>query len=82
MIDINDFDDIKKAVDARKRETREHPFDPAPPRERVPSLTYYDLYNKVTALPHQFREDFFRTKQVESLGGKIIQHVLATFDKN
>jgi len=80
LMDITGYEDIKKNVTKRQAFIREHPFDTPPTRNRVYDTTYYKLYNQITALPHQFRNDFFRTKKVEALGGKFLQHVLETFE--
>lgn len=81
LMDVTGYEDVKKSVTKRQSFIREHPFDTPPDRERVYGTSYYNLYNQITALPHQFRNDFIRTRKVEALGGKFLQHILSTFDE-
>lgn len=81
MFGIVGYDDVRKDVAKRKAFIKNHPFAEEPPKKRV-DMTYYDLYNNVTALPHRFRTDYRRVQKIEQLGGNLIQHVLSTFSEN
>lgn len=83
LLNVDDkIDELNKRVSKRSREAKKHPFDPYPEMERVSGVTYYDMYNRITAMPHSYRKDLKRTLKTEELGGRLIQYVLETFSLN
>jgi len=82
LLGVPDYPEMVKRVSKRTRLMRENPFGDVEPSPTIPDLTYYDLYNRVTALPHKFGRDFLRRMEVEKLGGKILEHVIKTFGRN
>jgi len=82
LLGVPDYPEMIKRVSKRTRLMKENPFGDIEPSPTIPDLTYYELYNKVTALPHKFHRDFLRRMEVEKLGGKIIEHVVKNFGRN
>ena len=83
LMGIDDtIDTVKKEVQARNRMAKQDLFGEAPERKKIDSVSYYDLYNKITELPHSFPTDFNRRMKVEEIGGKLLAHVLSTLSNN
>lgn len=76
--DIGFSDCIEKIKDRKK--ALKNPFEEIPEREKHPTLTYYNLFNKITEVPHLIRNNVKATNEIEVLGGQIINQVLKNFN--
>lgn len=76
--DVN-FNQCLEKISERKQALKD-PFKEIPERERHASLTYYDMFNKVTEIPHVIRRNVKATNEIEVIGGNIINQVLKNFN--
>jgi hypothetical protein len=73
------FDDIKEKIDDRRKALK-NPMQEIPEREKHETLSYYNLFNRVTELPHHIRHNVKATNQIEILGGNIINSVIKNYN--
>lgn len=77
MVEVPGYnnEEIFERVQSKWRDIKRDPFSTHEEPMEIEGLSFYNLYNHVTALPHRFMDDISRVRTTEWIGGGIIDYV-------